>query len=275
MTSLPLRALRKRLGLDEEACPLEVLQAWRRLHRRLDLPVGVTPQQVRSKWRKLALELHSDKEPDPGKRAAAEERFRLAKEAAELLRDVDAHVGFAASQRPTFTEPAPDVPSSPGEDLEHLVDVELLHALRGGAWSVRVDLGLFGWRQIRCTLPAGTEPGLQIRVAGEGGPGSPPGALWLVVASLVHPTWRLEGLDVLAPLSVTAAAFYAGAHVVVDTPWQSVQVKLRACDPRRIRLNGHGVRRGQQRGDMVLTPDVVWPAPGDAGLMATLRRLQP
>lgn len=268
--------LRERLGLAEDASVLEVLQVWRRMHRRLGLSLGATPADARAAWlgpTGLALMLHPDRVVDPQKRHQASERFRLAKDAYQLLKVAELHAAIAAELGPPHSPP-PSSPT-PGEDLEHMVRVPLLTALRGGEWSVTVDLGAHGWRTITCTLPAGTEPGLLIRVPREGGPGDPPGALWLCVEALEHPTWRLVGLDVLAPLPVSAADFYCGARIGVETPWERVTVKLRPCDARRVRLPRHGVRRGQQEGSLLLTPDVVWPPPGDPDLSSALRRLQP
>lgn len=286
-----MTTLRHRLGLADDASRHEVLQFWRRLHRRLGIPLGATPARVREVWlgpSGLALQLHPDRVTDDRK-AEASERFRLAKDAYELLRSTSLHQALAAELAAELAaaeqaeraaaarseHSAPPSPARPGEDLEHLVRVPLLVALHGGAWSVTVDLGVHGWRTIDCTLPAGTEPGLLIRVPREGGAGDPPGALWLVVEALEHETWQLSGLDVLAPLPVTAADFYGGARVVVATPWDQVTLKLRPCDPRRVRVAGHGVRRGTQRGSLLLSPDVVWPAPGDPDLLSALRRLQP
>lgn len=270
-----MQSLRKTLGLEDDATPHQVTQVWRRLHRRLGLQLGTSPAEVHRAWQRLAPKLHPDANPgDP----EASKRFRLAKEADQVLADPAMHAAYAelvavASTARVDVPPGPWVP--PGQDLEAVVPIDLTVAIRGGDWRYEIDLGEYGSRVIRCQLPPGCPAGSQIRVVGEGAEGDPPGDLWVTITHKPHPTMRLDGLDVHDTLVVTAADLYEGASVDVVTPWETATIRLRAADRRRLRVKGHGVRRGARRGALVLTLDVRWPPPGDPELAAALRRLQP
>ena len=263
--------LRLRLGLDEDATHAEVEDRWRQLHRTLGLQPGGEVIDVRRAWRRIIRVCHPDRNPDQPQ--SATDRFKAVTKASELLSDPELRAACLALLYPQR------VVMTPGADLEARVALALVAALRGGPHTFDVDLGAHGTRRVVCDLPMGTEPGLNIRVRGEGAPGVPYGDLLLVVDSLEHPTWTLDGLDVHAPLVVSYAALYCGRQIDVETPWDTVAVRLPSAlstsADRRLRIRGHGVRRGKQRGAMVLTLTVAYPPTGDPALAAALRRLQP
>jgi molecular chaperone DnaJ len=122
-------------------------------------------------------------------------------------------------------------------------------------------------RSLQVQVPAGVEDGTRIRVAGEGeagGPGAPPGDLYVHVAIKAHPIFQRDGATVFCrvPLRMTQAAL--GADVDVPTIDGSMtRVKIPAGtqtgDQFRLRGKGFSVLRSAQRGDMLIQVQVETP----------------
>ncbi len=123
-------------------------------------------------------------------------------------------------------------------------------------------------RTLQVQIPAGVEDGTRIRLAGEGeaggGPGAPPGDLYVHVAIKPHPIFQREGAMVFCrvPVRMTQAALGAEIEVpaIDGTP---ARVKLPAGtqtgDQFRLRGKGFSVLRSAQRGDMVIQVQVETP----------------
>jgi molecular chaperone DnaJ len=122
-------------------------------------------------------------------------------------------------------------------------------------------------RTLQVQIPAGVEDGTRIRLAGEGetgGPGAPPGDLYVHVAIKPHPLFQREGPTVFCrvPVRMTQAAL--GAEIEVPAiDGSRVKVKLPAGtqtgDQFRLRGKGFSVLRSAQRGDMLIQVQVETP----------------
>ncbi len=104
-------------------------------------------------------------------------------------------------------------------------------------------------RSIAFVIPKGIREGQHIRLAGQGGPGlgqGSPGDLYLDVAFLPHPLYRVggsDGKDVFMDLPVSPWEMALGAEVEVPTPTGRVEVKIPAGSGagRKLRLKGRGL----------------------------------
>jgi len=166
----------------------------------------------------------------------------------------------------------------PGRDEETDITLSFLKALRGGRLTVAVPRG-DQTVIVRWSVPVGTRAGDRIRLAGVGGPGQPPGDLYLRIASIeAHPVWSFlsNELDLSMSLRVKYSSIYAGRLVPVRTPWDSGTTSLQLQDRNfgPYRIAGHGARRGDLRGDLVVYLEIEWPPHGDPELIAVLQRLQ-
>ncbi len=122
-------------------------------------------------------------------------------------------------------------------------------------------------RTLQVPIPAGIEDGTRIRLAGEGeagGPGAPPGDLYVHVGIRQHPIFQREGAMVFCrvPVRMTQAALGAEIEVpaIDGTP---ARVKLPAGTQTgaqfRLRGKGFSVLRSTQRGDMLIQVQVETP----------------
>jgi molecular chaperone DnaJ len=115
-------------------------------------------------------------------------------------------------------------------------------------------------RTLQVQVPAGVEDGTRIRLPGEGeagGPGAPPGDLYVHVSIRPHPIFQREQANLLlrVPVRMTMAAL--GGEIEVPTI-EGAKAKLKippgtqTGDQFRLRGKGFSVLRSSARGDMFI-----------------------
>lgn len=116
------------------------------------------------------------------------------------------------------------------------------------------------------SIPAGVDNGTQIRLAGEGQPGSnggPHGNLYIEIRVKDHQFFRRKGDDLLLDLNINVAQAALGAEIEVPTIDGTAKLNIPAgTQPGKIfRLKGKGVPnvRGTGRGDQVVIVNVEVP----------------
>ena len=115
-------------------------------------------------------------------------------------------------------------------------------------------------RSLQVAVPAGVEDGTRIRLPGEGeagGPGAPPGDLYVHVAIREHPIFHRDGANVVCrvPLRMAQAALGGDVEVpVIDGTKARVKIPAGTQTGEQFRLRGKGfsVLRSAQRGDMYI-----------------------
>ncbi len=130
-----------------------------------------------------------------------------------------------------------------------------------GAGTVQRD------RTLQVSIPAGVEDGTRIRLSGEGeagGPGAPPGDLYVHVAIRPHEIFQRDGANVYCrvPLPMTQAALGGDVEVpVIDGSRTKVKIPpgTQTGDQFRLRSKGFSVLSSTQRGDMFIQVAVETP----------------
>jgi curved DNA-binding protein len=150
--------------------------------------------------------------------------------------------------------------------VEAELTVGLVEAAQGTQRSFRLDRPGEGSVSIDVRVPAGTEDGQKLRLAGQGGAGShggPAGDLLLTVRVAPHRVFRREGRDLHLDLPVTVREAMFGGAVEVPTLHGDVELKIPAGSNsgRALRLRGQGfpARRGAP-GDLYVHLQVHVPA---------------
>ena len=156
-----------------------------------------------------------------------------------------------------------------GEDIHAAITIDLADAYTGASRNVslRVPQHQGGRivtqeRTLSVTIPKGVQPGQQLRLAGQGHPGSAgPGDLYLEIQFRDDPRYRLEGPHVYQTVPVTPWEAALGGEIEVATPSGAVSVTIPAGSQggRKLRLRGRGLP-SQPPGDLYLVLDVVVPA---------------
>ena len=159
----------------------------------------------------------------------------------------------------------PGIPM-PGPHAEAELLIDLRDAVLGGERDLRLD-----GRTLRVKIPPGVSDGSQIRLGGQGAPGShggPAGDLFLRVKLRSHPHVRREGKDLYLDLPVTVPEAALGAEVQLPTFEGPVRLRVPAAAQSgvQLRLRGKGLPdlKGGPRGDLYAVVQVVLPPASDA-----------
>lgn len=131
----------------------------------------------------------------------------------------------------------------PGRDQEARLTISFDEAMRGTTTSISLSDGS-GKRTIKVRIPAGVESGQRIRLRGKGGPGDPPGDLYVIVSVGDHAVFGRRGAKLTLDLPVTIAEAALGAEVKVPTfTGNSVTVRIPpgTQQGRTLRVRGAGV----------------------------------
>lgn len=163
-----------------------------------------------------------------------------------------------------------------GEDQHAVILIELADAYRGATRTLSLQIpsfdsrGVLGFsdRQLQVPVPKGVREGQHLRLKGQGEAGqggAPAGDLYLEVAFMPHPPFRLDARDVYVDLPVAPWEAALGATVMVVTPESKVQLTIPPGSParRRLRLKGLGLP-GSPPGDFYAVLDIALPPDDDA-----------
>lgn len=181
--------------------------------------------------------------------------------------------GAAAGPRGQAARPPQGAGKTRGEDHHARVVLDLEDAWRGARRQITLRSPTLGGdgrvhlvdRTLEVAVPAGVRPGQFIRLAGQGGQGSPPGDLFLEVQLRPHPHFHVDGATVVAELPVAPWEAALGAVVPVGLPDGSelkVRVPAGAQDGRLLTVKGRGLP-GSPPGDLELRVQVLLPSAMD------------
>jgi curved DNA-binding protein len=149
----------------------------------------------------------------------------------------------------------------PGADQEVELPLTIDEAFRGGSRKMTIS-GPDGPRTFEVNIPAGVIDGQRIRLAAQGGRGSPPGDLYLVAHLTPDKRYRVEGRDIYVGLPLTPWEAALGATVAVDTPGGEAKLRVRpgTSSGKRLRLRGRGLPNPNgQSGDAYAEVRIVVP----------------
>jgi molecular chaperone DnaJ len=114
-------------------------------------------------------------------------------------------------------------------------------------------------RGITVRVPPGVEDGTRLRVPLPGGDGRP---LFALVRTAPHPYFGRRGHDLTLRLPITLAEAALGSVVTVPTLAGAVAIRIPpgSTHGRVLRVRGHGISRGTEAGDLLVTVAIVVPA---------------
>lgn len=155
----------------------------------------------------------------------------------------------------------PQSGSQKGKDQQASARLTFKQAYEGATLRLRS-----GGRQVSVRVPAGVHDGQKIRVRGKGTPGQGGGPAGDLIVSLsVEPdqSYRLEGDTLYVKFPVTLPEAVFGATVQIPLPdGTKVPVKIPAASSsgKMLRVRGHGVKKGDKRGDVMVELQIALPA---------------
>lgn len=161
-----------------------------------------------------------------------------------------------------------------GDDVAAAATVPLETVAHGGSARVILPSG----RMLDVKIPAGVDDGQQIRLRGQGQPGSmggEPGDAIVTVKVAPHPYFKIDGRDLRLELPVTIYEAALGARV--ETPTLDGKVELtippHSNGGRVLRLRGKGLpaSEGKIAGDLYVSLKIMLPETSSGDLDARMR----
>jgi curved DNA-binding protein len=166
-----------------------------------------------------------------------------------------------------------------GGDSHAALEIDLADAYHGASRTVSVRLQeedahgrtVTRERTLDVNIPQGITAGQQLRLSGQGHPGSggaPAGDLYLEIRFRHHARYRIEGRDVYQTVPVAPWEAALGAQIDVPTPSGRVTVAVppKSQGGRKLRLKGRGIppsraqaQSGAAGGDLYLMLELVLP----------------
>ena len=158
---------------------------------------------------------------------------------------------------------------SRGEDINAAIEIDLADAYTGVTRNISLRVPqrdaqgrvVTSDKTLSVSIPKGATPGQQLRLKGQGHPGSAgPGDLYLEIQIRGDARYRLEGVHVYETVPVTPWEMALGASIAVPTPSGNVEVTVPAGSQtgRKLRLKGRGIPAATP-GDLYLILEVVLP----------------
>lgn len=173
-----------------------------------------------------------------------------------------------------------------GEDLRYKIRISLEDAYHGAMRAITLrqpEVDAKGHvrertRTLSVRIPKGVIQGQQIRLTGQGAPGTgkgtEPGDLYLEVEFEPHPVFRVDGQDVYLDLPMTPWEAALGARVPIPTLGGKVEMTIPAGSQsgRKLRLKGRGLP-GNPRGDQYVVLRIETPPADTEAAKAFYRKM--
>jgi DnaJ-class molecular chaperone len=152
-----------------------------------------------------------------------------------------------------------------GQDIEHPVTLTFEQAARGTHLPMQINReGKIETIDIR--IPAGVKDGSRVRVKGRGQfSDGEPGDLFIITHVTPHAYFRREGLDVHLDLPISLAEAANGAKIDVPTldGQRTLHIPPGTSSGVKLRIKGHGIQRGDEKGDQIVITRIILPKPLD------------
>ena len=269
----------------------------------LGVPKNASEDEIKKAYRKLAMKYHPDRNQGEAA-AAAEEKFKEAKEAYEVLSDAQkkaaydqyGHAGVDPNMRGGggggegfggFSEAFGDIFGDifgggrgrqgggrqvfRGSDLSYAMEISLEESITGGHRRIAFSDG----RTLDVSIPKGAADGQTLRLKGQGAPGRQGGQAGDALIEMIvapHPVYRREGADLHMDVPVSVPDAVLGGKVSVQTPDGAVNLTVAkgSNSGQILRLKGRGAfdARTAKRGDLFARLVVALPSEPDAELEA-------
>jgi curved DNA-binding protein len=179
---------------------------------------------------------------------------------------------FGRAQRGARAQHDPFGDTGGGADRHAKITIDLADVYHGAKRTVTLQVPhtdsqghvTLHERQLEIDIPRGIRAGQNLRLAGQGDPGTgqrTAGDLYLEIALRPHPVFRVDGRDVYLDLPVAPWEAALGAEVTAPTPDGPVQLRVPpgSTPGRSLRLKGRGVP-GTPAGDLYARLALALPA---------------
>jgi DnaJ-class molecular chaperone len=160
-----------------------------------------------------------------------------------------------------------------GQDVLAELTISLSESATGGTRRVRLPNG----KDVDVKIPAGLTSGQQIRLKGQGGPGSggaPAGDVLITVSVAPHSQFKAEDHNLRVEVPITLYEAVLGGKVRVPTLDGAVELAIPAWtnSGRTFRLKGKGLPTKSGKGDLYATVRIILPDERNEEFEALMRK---
>jgi len=161
-----------------------------------------------------------------------------------------------------------------GADRTYKITISFLDAAKGATRRITLPSG----KMLDVKIPSGIDTGQQIRLKGQGHPGTAGAAAGDALVEVdvsPHPRFRRDGNDIVMELPLTLPEAVLGARIQVPTIDGKVALKIPkgANNEQKLRLKGKGIAgKGGKRGDQYVVLRIELPPEPDAELEDLVRK---
>ena len=167
---------------------------------------------------------------------------------------------------------------SKGDDIRLGVRVSLENAFKGGKTRIKVPAAPgYPEKTLSVNIPAGVTSDQQLRLRGQGRPGSINGDLILTIKHKPHDLFEIDGSNVVLTVPVTPLESVEGVTLKIPTLSGRVRLKIPPCTSsgKRLRIKGRGLPKANaEAGDQIVIVQVVVPDNLDSDSIDKLKKLE-
>lgn len=148
--------------------------------------------------------------------------------------------------------------SAAGQDISITQRITLADAVGQSKTRVKLPTG----KTVDVKIPVAVHEGQQIRLRGQGNPGSPAGDAIITISFETHPIFKPDGANLRVDLPISLDEAVLGAKIRVPTLEGSVEMTIPAgyTGGKVFRLRGKGLlKSASERGDILVTPSIRLP----------------
>jgi DnaJ-class molecular chaperone len=191
----------------------------------------------------------------------------------DILREAFGGMGGAGARRggAGAAFEGEDFAAAPGANVTAALTVTLADAAHGVTQRMHLPNG----KDLEVKIPAGITNGQQIRLRGQGMPGSGGAGDVLITVSIApNSTFTLDGADIRLDLPITLYEAVLGAKVRVPTLDKPLEITIPAgtSSGRTFRLKGKGFPAKEGPGDLLATVRIALPEQSDPELAALMEK---
>jgi curved DNA-binding protein len=265
----------KILGIDKNASPKEVKNAYRKLARKYHPDLNPNDKDAKENFQQIneANEVLSDPEKrrkydQYGKDWQHAEEFEKAKQYQEQTYNSQGSKFSGAQSGADFSEFFESMFGGTtagsrgrqakyrGEDFNAELHLDLIDAYKTQKQTLTVN-----GRRLRITIPAGIENGQTIKISGHGGPGingGPNGDLYISFSIANHKKIKRLGEQLYTSADLDLYTAVLGGEITIDTLDGQVKLKVKpeTQNGSKIKLKGKGFpvyKSEGQFGDLIVT----------------------
>ncbi|MBN2528779.1 MAG: DnaJ domain-containing protein [Deltaproteobacteria bacterium] len=186
--------------------------------------------------------------------------------------------GRGHSSRVSGSPPWSTAGGQKGADVKSTLEIDAMDAIIGKELELLVPIS-GEQKKLKVKIPRGIESGKSIRLKNQGSRGAFGGASGDLILELKvreNGPYRRQGDNLILEKNVTIGQAWFGETITVETPWGEGKLRVppHTQGGTRMRIKGHGIRKGESKGDLLVHLNIVIPEATDKKTDELIQKLE-